>query len=51
MKLKSDFRMKKFKFYKKDLPELRSNGLITRFPHKKNECANPASESETKKLK
>lgn len=49
MKLKSDFRMKRVKSYKKNFPELGSNSLITRFPHKKNACANPTYESETKK--
>lgn len=48
MKLISDFRMKNIKSYKKNLPELRYSSLITRFPYKKNACANPTFELETK---
>lgn len=50
MKLKSDFRMKKVKSYNKNLPELRSNSLITRFPLKTKASANPTYESDTKKV-
>lgn len=40
----------KVKSYKKSLSELRSNSLISRFPHKKNARANPTSKSETKDI-